>query len=564
MKRRHVTGFTLLFLLLIPMWMLVVRHWMPDNADTVADQVGLQADGKACSVEIEDVTPEADRRLDSPAHPLNVPPESSSSPEIILLDGQRPAVGVEVSLSYLDEESDLKSVIQLSSSTGEIHLPADFVSSGVLRIVDHNWRLLPAASWTEQDEERIQTKPSRTKFVLVERVLACSLSFQYSDGIPYSGGILFLAKDRLPLPREVVEPSNQLFKLPSGFVWSVSVPSRRPGFSATGRRLTDELGTKDEPIQIILEAADAQTGVIEVDLSSFPATSFAEIFIRSREKSTLRDRTIQRDRIIRGEGSIPWGDTVSRWPVDKIYVSQILEPGAYVITVNERLSPSTPRRTTQSARIDVMLEAGDTLRVRPLATAPGTIKAQVVDEYGSPLPRARIAMARAGYVNWERLRNRPAAYSENGFDGFALADEFGVASWSGLPGGSYEVICGAEGYEPRLLQAEVTGGLTSDLGIVSLTPATGRIIIEIEHPDPDAENSYKVRLLRPRSSTVGPVREFKGQRIELDGLVFRHYTVSIEYVPGGYAAWAQNVELTAADPEARVRFVMRKWPFKED
>lgn len=401
--------------------------------------------------------------------------------------------------------------------------------------------------------------------VVLERSRKLQLHVRYADGQPYEGPVrVATIEDEDEGPPGIIEEVAMLrgeatITVSEDAPTSIGVWARRPGFKDTGVKLNpaEPLG---KTMAMVLDTVEPTTGVIEIDLSVFPADSTVTIAARC-ESPGLE---------YRGE---------KRWnsPGGRVFATTAIEPGDYILLawqdvrgyqpgLENRLPPEEPfvpglALTWQAGGVRVI--AGETTRVFADAIASAAVKARIVDGDGLPLWPSRLFVdsdhASKEATNWTYHRDSPYATGHDGRvvtrrPSWGQPDKNGVATIPRVAPGRRVIAVESPGLEMKLVEVDLPAGTLVDLGEIALTePASGMIEVEIVNYDPN--ESYVIHLSPYMRGTMEYV-PMKGARHRIQGLALRWYAVSVNMVSTKMGAYSQNVKLSRDRRRVLAKFEM--------
>jgi len=220
-------------------------------------------------------------------------------------------------------------------------------------------------------------------------------------------------------------------------------------------------------------------------------------------------------------------------PEDGKFARHGILAGGYTISVRKDDLVWTKRFT---------IAGGEELHLN-VVLAPGAgATVQVLDERGNPLNGAILYTDGTEYLD----------YPVREVDGVrAAANHEGIATLKGIPAETTTLYVEAQGYEARSLPVSLTAGRVTQLGVVSLDPAHGRITVRIINAAPDQR--YVALFVHPygRGGRPTPVPVSEGRAAVFEGLQLREYLVYARFEEGGRVV-SEHVTLTTGQSEVEV------------
>lgn len=144
---------------------------------------------------------------------------------------------------------------------------------------------------------------------------------------------------------------------------------------------------------------------------------------------------------------------------------------------------------------DFTLKEGETRTVELQARAAASAMATILDHEGKAITGAAMCRNSGTWVDFPARANA----------WLAVTDAAGRATLGNLPEGKVELRLEADGFEPEIIQAVLSSGIVTDLGVFKLRPARGEIRITIK-------NFERIAGLNPRIDLMVAGGRGGGQR----------------------------------------------------
>ncbi len=240
-----------------------------------------------------------------------------------------------------------------------------------------------------------------------------------------------------------------------------------------------------------------------------------------------------RVRITKPDSSVSWANMMARPGVVR---STLLVPGEYVVGISGEPG-------WQSEPILVKAREVTTVTVEPYL--PATVSVRVVDETGEPMLGAVLSTDTNTYISFRLVKEKRGIIATTDLDGNAVL--------AGLRPGAHQMVVAAEGYEPHVLEVELSDGEERTLPKVQLMPATGRISVVLEGMRP--KQPYTVALLQPLGVAVEMRLDAVSSPVEFTALPLRKYVVVVMAGRGGLVV-SKNVELSTDHPASEITLVV--------
>lgn len=261
-----------------------------------------------------------------------------------------------------------------------------------------------------------------------------------------------------------------------------------------------------------------KTGAIEVDTSAFP-TEIRELRI-----------------LIGASGANTWIEPGSTFRNDKVWRSRPLWPQSYTVRIIGR-NDDDPIWTSDP----ITVKPREITKVAVIMGEVCGVRVDVTDERSDPIQDALLLLGDDRLPNFDFMQPSPGSV--------ALSDSDGHAALSGLRTGIHKFTVAAKGYEPQVLEAELTGGEVRFLGVVQLNKATGAITVKLTGMQ--EKQKYTIMVLKPGGTTLHSARDIKEATTSFTGLSFSTYMVAVVAGKGGKPVTV-TVTLTGDEPGASV------------
>lgn len=261
-----------------------------------------------------------------------------------------------------------------------------------------------------------------------------------------------------------------------------------------------------------------RNGAIEVDASAYTAE--------------IRELRI----LVASSGANTWIEPGASFRSSKVWRSRPLWPQTYTVRIMGR-EDSDPVWTSDPVVVNpreitkVVVSMGEVCGVR----------VEVADERAAPIQDALLLLGEDLLPNFDFIQPSPGSVVRSDFDG--------RAALSGLRPGAHKFTVAAKGYEPQVLEAELTGGEVRFLGIVQLVKANGAITVTLTGVK--EKQKYTIMVLKPGGTTLHSARDVKETTTKFTALSLNTYMVAVVTGRGGKPVTA-TIKLTAEQPHATV------------
>lgn len=175
----------------------------------------------------------------------------------------------------------------------------------------------------------------------------------------------------------------------------------------------------------------------------------------------------------------------------------------------------------------------------------GSVRARLLDGQSNPLARSVLRVSDGGYLGFTaRGGTTPLVRPDY------WTNDKGEVLLAGLPPGRIKIEAEAWLHEPVVMEVDVVGGETHELGDIVLNKAVGEVTVEVTGRRDGMD--YAIVVFQPSGVAIRPFEEFQGDSGTVKGLALRAYRVAVTTKNGGRVV-GENCELTPDNPNQTIR-----------